>query len=361
MKARLTIALLCLAFILVIGVPTALVAVFIAKNPAGNGPSGGSRAGVAVEKLPPLARAMVPLLDTLVGAQCPELSVLRVVAEVQAESGWNERAWSEDSNGGAAGLLQINQANWLSLGGQTWRTTPPPDEADIFDARTHLALGVNFLCGNLRAMADYLGRSGKSLDPLDAMSVCHIAGCGRVVGSRTGIPEPGEAGCEQQCVNLIRRYLDNIHRYEQEWAVTSGPSGSPGMLPAGVDVTGIAAPQPFTGGPSGCDYPDPTSSGCLTAATRNGILEVQRVFGAEIRSAGCWAARPSNPSSDHPKGRGCDLFPDRNGIFPSGAPLLAGWQIAALAADACRAITCPLRDLARQVLGCDRRGSRWLG
>jgi hypothetical protein len=87
MKARLVVTLLCLVFISVIVVPIVLAAVFIAKNPAGSGASAGSRAGVAVAKLPPLARTMVPLVDTLIGSRCPQLSVLRVVAKIQAESG----------------------------------------------------------------------------------------------------------------------------------------------------------------------------------------------------------------------------------------------------------------------------------
>lgn len=67
----------------------------------------------------------------------------------------------------------------------------------------------------------------------------------------------------------------------------------------------------------------------MTAATAHGIGELRRIFGVQIRSAGCFAARPWNPTSDHPQGKGCDIFPDRAGIFPSGEPRDAGWRMAA--------------------------------
>ncbi|WP_116049699.1 lytic transglycosylase domain-containing protein [Amycolatopsis palatopharyngis] len=328
MRARHLVLLLCLLGVVMVVVPVVFMTVLVAVQPA-VGQSSPSRAGVAVARLPPLARSMLPLVTTRVSERCPELSVVRVLAEVQAESGWNPRAWSADVNGGAAGLLQINQANWVGLGGQSWPSSPPPAEADIFDASTHLTLGIDFLCTNLRAMAEYLQQSGKATDPLDAMSICHIAGCSRVTGSRTGIPVAGEAGCGARCTSLIRRYISNIHRYESEWMSTPKIGGSEGTVPPGVDLDQLSAPTPYVGGPTGCTEPDPTTSGCLTAATANGVGEIQRTFESQIRSAGCWAPRPWNPTSDHPKGRGCDLFPDRSGIFPSGEQLDAGWRIAA--------------------------------
>lgn len=94
-----------------------------------------------------------------------------------------------------------------------------------------------------------------------------------------------------------------------------------------------AAAAPLLGAAAGCTRPDPTTKGCLTAVTAHGLQEVVRVFGPlkggpNIRSAGCWDAHAWNPTSDHPKGRACDLFPDRAGIFPSGASLKRGWALA---------------------------------
>lgn len=321
---------LCVFSVVVVAVPVAFVAVMTTLQSVNRQETGTTRAGVVAAALPSLAQRMLPFLDTLIGQQCPDLTAARVIAEVQAESGWNPTAWSEDSNGGAAGLLQINQANWVALGGRPWATAPPPAGADIYDPSTSLALGVKFLCGNLRAMADHIEREGKSIDPLDAMSVCHIAGCGRVINSATGIPQPGEAGCSARCSTLIRRYLDNIHTFERRWSASPLRPGPEGALPPGIRLAGLSVAQPYTGGPTGCASPDPTTAnGCLTAATANGIRQVQRVFGPELKSVGCWAKRPWNPASDHPQGKGCDLFPTRAGIFPRGEPLAAGWRMAA--------------------------------
>lgn len=329
MRPRHVVLVLCVLGVPVLAAPIVFVAVVLAVRSAPVDAST-SRAGVATARLPPLARQMLPFVATVVRERCPELSVLRVLAEVAAESAWEPRAWSDDVNGGAAGLLQINEANWVGLGGQPWGSSPPPGESDIYDPSTHLNLGVNFLCGNLRAMTSHLRQSGKAIDPLDAMSVCHIAGCGRVVSSGTGIPAAGEANCDDRCAVLIRRYLDNIHQYERLWTATSASPGPQGVVPAGIELGTLPGVEAFAGGPAGCTEPDPTSAeGCLTPTTAHALREMQRLFGPQIRSAGCWARRPWNPTSDHPLGRACDVFPDRAGIFPSGPPLTAGWRLAA--------------------------------
>lgn len=221
MRARYLVLALCLLGVIVVVVPVIFVVVLSAARPAGQQPSV-ARAGVAVDRLPPLARSMLPLVNDRISKNCPELDAVRVLAEVQAESGWNPRAWSEDVNGGAAGLLQINQANWVGLGGRPWLAVPPTPDADIDDPSVHLTFGIDFLCANLRAMTAHLKQTGKTIDPMDAMSVCHIAGCGRVTGSRTGIPQAGEASCGTRCAELVSRYLNNIQ------PLRAGLDGDPG-------------------------------------------------------------------------------------------------------------------------------------
>ena len=41
-------------------------------------------------------------------------------------------------------------------------------------------------------------RAGKPATALDAMLVCHVAGCSRVTGSASGVPQAGEAGCDER-------------------------------------------------------------------------------------------------------------------------------------------------------------------
>lgn len=318
MRARYLVLALCLLSILVVVVPLIFVVVLSVARPPGQQPSV-ARAGVAVDRLPPLARSMLPLVNDRISKNCPELDAVRVLAEVQAESGWNPRAWSEDVNGGAAGLLQINQANWVGLGGRPWLAVPPTPDADINDPSVHLTLGIDFLCANLRAMTAHLKQTGKTIDPMDAMSVCHIAGCGRVTGSSTGIPQAGEASCGTRCAELVSRYLNNIHRYEQDWTATPAIQGPAGTLPPGVDVGALAAPNPYTGGPTGCSVPDPTTAGCVTAATANGISELRRIFGGQVRSAGCFAARPGTPPATILGAGDATSSPTARAPFPQGS------------------------------------------
>ncbi|MFD2399901.1 hypothetical protein ACFSVJ_28300 [Prauserella oleivorans] len=327
MRARHVVLLLGLLGAVVMVVPVVFVAMVTAARSAGEQPAP-ARAGVATAKLPPLAQSMLPLVATRISETCPELSVLRVLAEVQAESGWDPRAWSEDVNGGAAGLLQINQANWIALGGRPWTSTPPSHRRY---QRPQHTLDTRHRLPVRQPAGDHAAPQGDGQ-------------VRRPDGRRERLPhrrvqpghrqphrdsQAGEAGCDARCASLVRRYLDNIRRYERDWSATPGETGPPGMLPPGIDVGQLASANAYTGGPTGCTVPDPTTAGCVTAATANGISEVQRAFGSEVRSAGCFAPRPWNPTSDHPQGKGCDIFPDRAGIFPAGEPLRAGWRMAA--------------------------------
>jgi Transglycosylase SLT domain len=346
--------------------------------------------GVDPAKVPALAKQMLPVIDDVVRNQCPELPPVWVVAEVMAESGWNPHAWSNDSNGGAAGLYQINERNWVVAGGQQWASSPPPASSDIYQPETQLRVTIPWVCANLRAVTGHLRATGKPTSPLDAMLVCHIAGCGRVTGSSTGVPRPGEAGCGSACVNLINRYLNHIHQFVAQFsapveppplpqppppapapapapAVQPAPApdevraqgavqaqaavagagariapasiGGPGGLGGAVTVGGITtaalptAPAAFLGPRTGCTQHDPTTSGCLTAAARYGLDAEAAAFGdyhqgPSVSRASCWDAHAWNPSSDHAKGRACDLFPGAAGNFAQGAPLSQGWRVA---------------------------------
>src|ERR1700710_2721189 len=81
--------------------------------------------GVDVTKIPKLARQMLPVINEVLDRQCPELPPVWVVAEVAAESGWNPRAHSADSNGGASGLYQMNDRNWAAASGRADEITIP--------------------------------------------------------------------------------------------------------------------------------------------------------------------------------------------------------------------------------------------
>lgn len=282
----------------------------------------GPSTGVDTAHVPATAKVALPLVVELTAEQCPELPPVWVLAQVQAESGWDETT-ADDAPGGAAGLLQFDERNWTAAGGRPWRSDPPAKGEEILSAAEHLRIAVPWVCTNLRAVTRHLAATGKPIPPLDAMLVCHVAGCGRVTGSRLGVPAAGEAGCGTRCAALIGRYLDTVHAFVEKFTLRETP------LPTRPD----AAPRPWTGGATGCELDDPTGDGCVTGATAHGLASATAVFGSwsdgpVIRSAGCWDAHAWNPRSDHPRGRACDLFATEPGTFAKDGQLDAGWRVA---------------------------------
>lgn len=282
--------------------------------------------GIAPDAVPEAAREWLPLIGDLTAAGCPELPPAWVVAQVQVESGWDV-ALVSDTRGGPAGLYQFDQANWVAAGGARWSADPPVAGEDVTDVEAHLRVAVPWICTNLRAVTRHLEATGKSADPLDAMLVCHLAGCGRVAGSATGVPVAGEARCAQRCAEVIAGYIVAVR------AEVARFSTAPPAPPAAPAPAPDAAPAPWTGGATGCDLTDPTGDGCLTGAALHGLEAASAAFGGwsdgpVIRNAGCWDAHAWNPRSDHPRGKACDLFATGPGVFAEGGELDSGWRVA---------------------------------
>lgn len=311
LTVRVLVTVLAVVTALLVAAPTAAGA---APDPSGVDPAA----------VPDAARPHLALVTELTADGCPELPPAWVVAQIQAESGWDPRL----RTGAAAGLLQVSERTWVAAGGAPW-----PDPA-LTDPAAHLRVAVPWLCSTLRAAAGYLATTPKAVPVLDAMLVCHLAGCRRVTGSASGVPEPGEAGCTQACAAAVRRYLDAVHDLVGSYAPDAPPADdrnrAPAPAPAATPADPAAAPAPaWTGGPTACDRPDPVrSGGCLTGATAHGLAAAQQVFDPVLDSVGCWDEHAQNPRSDHPKGRACDLFTGPAGRFADGADLDEGWRVA---------------------------------
>ena len=169
--------------------------------------------GVDAAALPAAARELLPVVDRERALACPELPLVWLAAQIQAESGWDPFAYS---TAGAAGLLQFMPASWSEASGRpAWPPGRPPAGHPVWDPVQHLRAALPWMCENLRLVVAHLAASAKPTAPLDALAVCHIAGCSRVTGSRTGVPEPGEAGCDASCAAAVRGYLDTIHSLGQ--------------------------------------------------------------------------------------------------------------------------------------------------
>ncbi len=276
---------------------------------------GEERGGINVDALPPLAKEMLPTVERIQAASCPEMPVVFILAHVMAESSWTATSYS---SAGAAGLYQMMPFNWPDELGGGWGGRPAADHL-VWDPTTHLEFGIPWVCGNLRNITLFVQVAGLSIDPLDAMLVCHVAGCSRVTASATGIPEPGDAGCGAACSATVKKYIENVHRYIDDFTLKGG---------SGAAVGNLGPPQPWTGGGTGCVHDDPTTGGCVTGATRHMINEVNRVTGGWPWGMGCHAARPNNPTSDHPQGKGCDLYVGTLGQFPNETDTASGWAMA---------------------------------
>lgn len=276
---------------------------------------------IDTSSLPPLATQLLPELGQLIDSDCPDLPLPWAVAIAEVESGWNPAAYN--ATGRAAGLYQLTEPTWTTGGGAPWRATPPPSGAEVFQSSRHLQVAIPWICGNLQLVTGHLRDSGKPADPLDALLVCHVAGCGRVLGSSSGIPTAGEAGCGTACAATVRRYIADVHAVAERITRPAGPAA----------ISDLPIPAPFSPSGSGCTQPDPSGRGCLTPTMRHAYDQIVAAFGPPgsgnpIRAVGCWDPHSWNPTSDHPRGKACDLFPTRAGTFPTGADLANGWRIA---------------------------------
>jgi hypothetical protein len=72
--------------------------------------------------------------------------------------------------------------------------------------------------------------------------------------------------------------------------------------------------------------PDPsTGRGCLTPRMAN----LQAQLAAQGWQVSCWDPHLQNPTSDHPLGKACDVFPGTGGMLPSPAEKATGDALAA--------------------------------
>src|SRR6185437_7225785 len=141
----------------------------------------------------------------------------------------------------------LAQPAWVTAGGSPWAADPPVDGSAVLTPEAHLRVAIPWVCANLRAVTAHL----------DAMLVCHVAGCPRVTESRTGIPSAGEAGCDERCAGLVHRYLtavhDNLTRFAADRGHVPRPPLAAPRLPAGTPAGGPLGPpaprEPKTGPP----------------------------------------------------------------------------------------------------------------
>ena len=314
--------------------------------------------GIAAAALPALARQSLPLISDLAAAECPELPPLWVVAQVQAESGWDARAHA-DQPGGSAGLYRLAQPAWVAAGGSPWAADPPVDGSAVLSPGGAPAcrdpVGLREPARRHRAPRGHR----QAHHALDAMLVCHVAGCSRVTDSRTGIPSAGEAGCDARCADLVRRYLAAVHDNLTRFAADRGqappqpriaprpPSAAgapargrlapatrplaPGAPPAGPSTPVPAAPAPDNGPPApatGPLVPAAPGRGPQPGYPAAGTGSPTGQPGEAVRPgfvATAWAGGATGCRPPDPTGNGCLTGATRHGLDAVGAAF-GGWH-----------------------------------
>lgn len=101
------------------------------------------------------------------------------------------------------------------------------------------------------------------------------------------------------------------------------------VLAQAEEYRGVPAPNRPGGGlrldwpPEQPTMPDPTSNGRITPRTYTLARELQQ-RGMTGDGMACFGHRPSNPASDHPKGRACDIMFDPH----DPKAVVEGWRVA---------------------------------
>ena len=258
-----------------------------------------SQPGVNLTALPPLARQELPALSALLQHRCPALPLLWVLAEVQAESAWNPRAYS---SAGAAGLLQSDQ-RYLA---RSWRpgrvvARPPWPRAG--------APGLGF--------SSPLG-DGDRLDvrelALGGPASAGVRQADRRAGRRRRLPHRGLLPGHR-----LPHRVTHTGRGPLRWPMRPADQGLPGRDPhMGPALLGA---RPGLGSaaaranrspavraaayvlipPAPAAASRPPRTGCSARST---ALNQTRVT--------CWDAHAQNPISDHPLGKACDYLTSRS-------------------------------------------------
>ncbi|MBF5083096.1 hypothetical protein [Quadrisphaera sp. INWT6] len=132
---------------------------------------------------------------------------------------------------------------------------------------------------------------------------------------------------------------------------------TPGGPPAGT-LSDTRDATPFTGAGGGCTIFDPTGTGgCVTPATAWLLQQAGARFGQQPTS--CWDAHAWNPTSDHPKGRGCDVTFGTAGRFPGESDKAAGWVFAMWLVSNAKALHVSYVIWQGQIWSTARAGEGW--
>ena len=273
-----------------------------ATTGTGSGPTGFDRSALAGEIPEPMLSAYLDAAD----AFDIDWALLAAVGKLECDHG-RYRApgcWPPGTinHAGARGPMQFVGSTWRASAGSHDLDVSGPPAADGHGYATD---------GNGDGIADpwnpddAVHAAARYLVDLGAHSDPHTAARHYNAGPNHPDPAVGSA------------YADRAMRLVGEYRAAAG-FGGPG--------SGLELPTDTTVGP-GCTLPDPTGTGgCVTPRTAQLVATLRAAHG-QLPIA-CWAPRPGNPTSDHPRGRACDITYGALGRFPTPTERAQGWAMA---------------------------------
>ncbi|MCI7456328.1 lytic transglycosylase domain-containing protein [Actinomyces urogenitalis] len=227
------------------------------------------------------------------GAICEEVTPSVIAAQLAAESGFDPNA---GSSAGAQGIAQFMPSTWASAG----MDGDGDGHADILNPHDAIWTQGNYMCGQVALVKQYLAAGRISGGVLELTLAAYNAGMGAVLGAG-GIPPYRET--QQYVSSIIAAMASYVVQYSGGGA---GAAQSADALVAGpaYDASGF--------GPELASLPDPTpgnqARGGITPRLNFVVSQVMATYPQIVNPAlYCWDAHTFNPTSDHSRGRACDI------------------------------------------------------
>ncbi|MFT3860925.1 M23 family metallopeptidase [Micropruina sp.] len=206
-------------------------------------------------------------------------------------------------SGGYGGLIVIEH----QLDGQTIATA----YAHMWERGIHVRVGDRVTAG--QHIGD-VGSSGMSTGPHLHFEVRPGGTNGTAVDSAAWLNAHGAANLPAATGEVPGAGCKNSGTFDTNTGVTPPAKNTDGSWPA-----------------ESCTMPDPTQPGrkgaCVTPRTATIVKQIQAMNVGDNGLA-CWDPHAWNPTSDHPKGRACDITFGMIGRFPDRADKAAGDRLA---------------------------------
>ncbi|WP_162933880.1 lytic transglycosylase domain-containing protein [Actinomyces lilanjuaniae] len=259
--------------------------------PTGGGTAGAAGQAVAISGVPSEWAADV----VQAGNRCPQdgITAQVIAAQLDQESSWDPSA---TSGAGAQGLSQFMPDTW-----ETYGVDGDGDgTADPFNGHDAIASQANYMCTLAASMREAL-TNGVDGDLVDLALAAYNAGPGAVLNHH-GVPPYSET----------QHYVTTIKEAMPTYTVTHASASASDAQQSADDLVDTSPVDAGAFAPEMMSQPDPTpgAHGTARVTPRMGALinDVMTNYSQIVNDAlYCWDAHTYNPTSDHPKGRACDI------------------------------------------------------